>query len=349
MAAVKQLALIPYKGLRKTWPVIFFLVTLATLVPLLSFAAGERYWPGFFYAPFYTNNVFSDPTVPAAAAGLKPEDRVIGLNGVRIEFLRAITARQGQAGGNVSLVYELGRELAAISVPVERQSWERLFDKWAVFGLGGLGLAAWGWRKRQRLAQIFSLVLIASGDYWLNPGAERLSGFDPAAFVTSGEWGFASAKWSTYFYWPLWLALWGIAGWELIERLQVRRRTLIFLKKVLGTFALAELAIYSYEAIRTARFNNPDYITFHIRTIWWPGWAPVFVLATLVCFRQKRWPCWLGLGGLIVGVAGFGAAVFYAVELPGPGPQWYALGLVVTVWAWSYLDRAVRPRSNSPG
>lgn len=349
MTAVKQLSPILNKAWRKTWPVIFSLAALATLLPLLSFAAGERYWPGFFYAPFYTNNVFSDPTVPAAIAGLKPEDRVVGLNGVRIEFLGEITNRQGRAGGNVSLVYELGRELAAISVKVERQSWGRLFDKWAVFGLGGLGLAVWGWWKRQRLAQIFSLVLIASGDYWLNPGAERLSGFDPAAFVVSGEWGLATAKWSTYFYWPLWLALWGIVAWELIERLQVRRRISLFLKILLATFALAELVVYTYEAARTARFNNPDYITFHIRTVWWSGWALVLILAILACLREKRWNCWLGLVGLIVGVAGFGATTFFAVELPGPGPQWYALGLVVTSLAWDYPGKAARPHSNSAG
>ena len=328
---------------------IFILVALATLLPLLSFAAGERYWPGLFYAPFYTNNVFSDPSVPAAVAGLKPEDRVIGLNGVRIEFLREITVRQGQANSSIALVYELGRELAALNVPVEKQSWGRLFDKWAVFGLGGLGLAAWGWRRQNRLAQVGGLILLASGDYWLNPGAERLSGFDPAAFVASGEWGMAPAKWSTYFYWPLWLALWGVVGWGLIERLAGRRKIRVFLKILLATFALAELAVYTYEAVRTARFNNPDYITFHIRAVWWPGWALVFILAAWVCWKQRRWKGWLGLAGLIVLVVGPGAMAFYAVLVPGPGPQWYALGLVLTAWAWGYAGRAARPRSKSAG
>lgn len=332
---------------------IFGLVTIASLLPLLSFAAGERYWPGFFYAPFYTNSVFSDLTVPAAIAGLRPEDRVIGLNGVRIEFLRQITAQQGAVGGRVSLVYELGRELAAISVPVEHQPWGRLLDKWAVFGLGGLGLAGWGWRKREKPAQVGALVLVASGDYWLNPGAERLSGFDPASFGASGEWSLATAKWSTYFYWPLWLALWGVVGWELIGRLRVRPRISRFLKILLLTFALAELAVYAYEATRTATFNNPDYITFHVRTVYWPGFALVLILAILVAGQQRRWNWWLGLAGLIAFGAGLGASAFYAVTVVGPGPQWYGLGLVAAAWAWdgkrNYAGRVARPRSNSAG
>jgi len=340
------------KAWEKTWPGLFVLVILATLLPLLSFSSGERYWPGFYYAPFYTNSVFSDPDVPAARSGLKPEDRVIGLNGVRIEFLREITAEQGRAGGSLSLVYELGRELAAIKVPVEQVGWGRLFDKWAVFILGGLGLAGLGWRTRNRVTQVGALVFLASGDYWLNPGAERLSGFDPASFVASGEWGMASSKWSTYFYWPLWLALWGVIAWVLLGQLKVRRRILFVLRALLGAFALADLAVYIYEALRTARFNNPDYITFHIRAVWWPGWALVLVLAIAAVIRLNRgseWRWWAGLVGLVIFVLGFGAPIFYAVEIPGPGAQWYALGLVLTSWAWSYWGKAARPRSNSAG
>lgn len=352
MAAAKKLNPLLNRLWEIAGPLILGLVALATLLPLLSFAAGERYWPGFFYAPFYTNNVFSDPDVPAARAGLKPEDRVIGLNGVRIEFLRAITTEQGREGGSVALVYELGRELAAIKVPVEPLGWGRLFDKWFPLILGGLGLAAWGWRKRNRLAQVGAMVLIASGDYWLNPGAERLSGFDPASFVASGEWGMASTKWSTYFYWPLWVALWGLMGWGLIGQVKARRRILIFLRALLAAVSLAELAVYLYEALRTARFNNPDYITFHIRAVWWPGWLAVLVLALVAFTRRNRrndWQQWVGLLGLIIFVVGFGATTFFAIEIPGPGPQWYALGLLVTAWAWDYWGRAARPRSNSPG
>lgn len=335
--------------MRPVWLVIFSLVTVATLLPLVSFSAGDRYWPGFFYAPFYTNGVFTDPTTPAARAGLAPEDRVIGQNGVRIEFLREMVTAEGRLGGDVSLVYELGRELAAIKVPVEKLGFDRLFDKWAVFVIGGLGLAAWGWRKKSGLALIGSLLLMASGDYWLNPGAERLSGFDPASFIASGEWGMATTKWSTYFYGPLWVLVWLVIGLELAGRLKARRRFLKLTRIVLATLTLTELAVYIYEAIRTARFNNPDYITFHFRLVWWPGWLLLLFLGLWVAFQRKRWQSWLALVGLIVVVVGFGATTLYAVEVPGSGPQWYALGLALASVAWSYSGRAASPRSNSAG
>lgn len=335
--------------MRPVWLVIFGLTTVATLLPLVSFGAGDRYWPGLFYAPFYTNAVFTDPATPAARAGLRPEDRVIGQNGVRIEFLRELVTAEGRLGGNVSLVYELGRELAAIKVPVEQLGFERLFDKWAVFVLGGFGLAGWGWRKKSGLAMAGAVLLMVSGDYWLNPGAERLSGFDPASFLASGEWGMATTKWSTYFNWPLWVLVWLVVGLELAGRLKTRRRVVKLLRSVLATLALTELAVYIYEAARTARFNNPDYITFHLRLVWWPGWLLLLFLGLWVAVQRNRWQIWLALVGLIMLVVGFGATTLYAVEVPGPGPQWYALGLVLASWAWNYSGKTARPRSNSAG
>lgn len=349
MAAVNKTSrpLIIY--LRRAWLVGFCLAAFATLLPLLSFGAGERFWPGFFYAPFYTNSVFSDPTTPAARAGLAPEDRVIGLNGVRVEFLREITARQAKAGGNISLVYELGRELSALNLSVERQSWERLLEKWAIFGPGGLGLAAWGWRKDSWLALVGATLLMASGDYWLNPGAGRESGFDPGSFLASGEWSLVTTKWSTYFYWPLWLGVWLVVGLGMVERLKASRNLLKLLRIILVTLSLTGLAVYLYEAARTARFNNPDYIIFYFRLIWGPGWAFGLAIGLWVALRQNKWQSWLSLAGLVLLAGGFGAATLFEVALPGPGPQWYALGLGLTSWAWNYSGKAAKPRSKSAG
>jgi hypothetical protein len=351
LAAVNKIpqSLVIY--LRRGWLAAFLLIALATLLPLLSFSVGERFWPGFFYAPFYTNNVLTDPTTPAAKAGLKPEDRVIGLNGVRIEYLGEITNRQGKSGSPISLVYELGRELAAINLPVERQNLARLLEKWVVFALGGLGLVIWGWPKNNWLALAGASLLVASGDYWLNPGAGRQSGFDPGALTASGEWGLATTKWSTYFYWPLWLVVWLVVGLSLVESLNSLRKPklLKLLRIVIVTLALTQLAVYLYEAARTARYNNPDYITFYLRLIWWPDWAGLLALGLWAALRHNDRRFWLGLAGLLLGVGGFGAAVLFAVALPGPGPQWYALGLGLAGWAWAYPGNPARSRVISTG
>jgi hypothetical protein len=82
------------------------------------------------------------------------------------------------------------------------------------------------------------------------------------------------------------------------------------------------------------------------------GWALALVLIIGVVIRLNRangWRWWVGLAGLVIFVVGFGAPIFYAVEMPGPGPQWYALGLALTGWAWHYRGKAARPRSNSAG
>lgn len=351
MAAVNKplKALICY--LRRAWLAAFCLVVLATVLPLLSFSLGERYWPGFFYLPFYTNSVVTDPQTPAAIAGLKPEDRVIGLNGVRIEYLHEITARQGRAGGNITLVYELGLELASINLPVERLNWDRLLEKWSALLVGGVGLAVWGWRKRQGLAMAGAMLMVASGDYLLNPGAGRESGFDPGTFMNIGTGGLATAKWSTYFYWPLWLLVWLIVGLTLINQLKgfQSRKLLRFLRIVAITCALSGLAVYFYEAARTARYNNPDYITFYFRLVWWPAWAALLALGIWAFIKNKKWQGWLGLAGMALLVVGYGAVILYAVKVPGPGPQWYALGLVLAGWAWAYSGKAAKPFSNSAG
>lgn len=306
------------------------LVLLASVGPLVGQLSSSGYWPGFFYAPFYTANVFSDPTTPAGAAGLRPEDRVIGLRPARIERLAELTDRAGAVGGKVTLIYELGRELTSVEVPVTRLDWGRGAEKAGPLLVAGLLLVGLGWQKRQGWAGLVALPLLAAPDYWLNPGAGRESGFDPAHWLANGQFLFVSAKWSSFLYWPLWTLAWAGLSLSVAGQLfQFQKRAGGLARALILTALAAELAAYLYDAIKTATYNNPDYVIWHARAVFWPGWGLLLGLTGLWAWRKQTWAAWVGLLGLALFVAGFAFPTTFDTALPGPGPQWYALALLI--------------------
>ncbi len=320
------------KAARLAWVGLMIVLLWFSLGPLVGLLSGPRYWPGFFYAPFYTTNIFTDLQTPAYRVGLRPEDRVIGANRERIDRLAVLTARQGASGDALVLIYELGREAASIRVPVEPLGWERILEKWGPLVGAGLGLAGLAWRGRW-VAGPSGVALLAAVDYWLNPGAGRESGFDPAGWAGLEQAVLlATAKWSTYFYWPLWTLAWATLLWWLAHQLAVGRSRRLFyaLSVALGC---AELGAYTYEAVKTATYNNPDYITFHARAIFWFGWGSLLALAAIRLWQVRRkWQSWAGFGGLSLFVVGWAGPTTFDSVWPGPGPQWYTWGLVAFVW-----------------
>ncbi|HEX2912900.1 MAG TPA: hypothetical protein VH186_18990 [Chloroflexia bacterium] len=323
---------------------IFGLSFLLTLLPLMGFMSGPRYWPGFFYAPFYTTNIFTDAQTPAAAAGLHSEDRVVGVaRSDRIDKLHEVTAQQGEAGAKIRLIYELGRELTAIQVQVEPLSWGRWLEKSGPLLLAALLMGLIGWRERKAFPFLLAIAVTAGLDYWLNRGAGRESGFDPAAWLSAGELLSLSAKWSAFLYWPLWtLACLTTALFVINRCLKGRLRRVALILVI--TAALSEFGAYCYEASKSATYNNPDYIIWHARAVFWWIWGFLLLLMLgVVLSRWRRWPIWLGLLGLAVFILGFMYPTTFDSAWSGPGPQWYALGL--PLFGYGFI-RAIA-RSNS--
>ena len=313
---------------RSLWAILFGLVLLVSLGPMADLLAGPGDWPGFFHAPFYTTDVFTDPTTPAGRVGLHPEDRVVGVNQARIDRLYTEAVARGKAGGSLSLLYELGRELTLLDVEVERLGWARILEKGGPLLATALLLAGLGWRYRQQWAWLGGVGLVAATDYWLNPGWGRRSGFDPVAALELGRWVVAGAKWSAYLYWPLWTLIVGVGGWQIVGRLEPTR----WRKTLWGLIAVAvvtEWAAYAYDAWKSANFNNPDYIVWHARAIFWPQWAALLGLSlTLGWQRREGWRSF----ALLVFVVGFVYPTTFDTTWPGPGPQWYAFGFAIAVY-----------------
>ena len=327
---------------------------LASLGPLAARLGKDDagYWPGFFYAPFYTTNVFTDAQTPAGQAGLHPEDRVVGVNLVRIEQLWSWQEQTGPQHGSITLLYELGRELTLLPVAVEPLGWGRILTVWVPLLLAAFGLFWLGWRRHQPFPKLAGLVLLAAIDYWLNPGAGRLSGFAPDLWFNLGQGWLALSKWSAYLYWPLWTFTLAVGGWFLVSQIWASK-ALQFSRALLVIATLTEAASYGYDAWKSGNYNNPDYIIWHARAVFWPKWLIMVGLSGLVAWRTGRW----GVpASLLVFVAGFAFPTTFDTALPGPGPQWYALALCGFVyWNWPATAasnsagwfRRARPKSSS--
>lgn len=321
------------------WPLVWLVALLLTAGPLVK--AG--YWPGFFYAPFYTTDVFTGSNTPAGQAGLRPEDRVVGANLDRIDKLWELQQATGKEHGSLSLLYELGRELTRLKVAVEPLGWERIIEIWGPWLAATAGLIGLGWRQKSWFCGVGGLTLLAGLDYWLNPGAGRLSGFDPLYWLNTGEWWRAASKWSAYLYWPLWTLTQTVAGYSLAARSGIADRKLkILLQIVIVTACLSEWAAYSYDAWKSGNYNNPDYIIWHARAVFWPEWGALVVLSGLAAWRHKNW--W-GLVSLLIFIAGFAGPTAFDFSWPGPGPQWYIGGLA----GFAYWNDRLIARSNSAG
>lgn len=327
------------KAERAAWIAAYTLVLWLSLGPLLGLIGIGRYWPGFFYAPFYTTNLLTDPTTPAWQAGLRPSQRVVTANRERIDHLSPLTFQEGAANGTLSMVWEFAREAGTIQLKVEPLGWERIFEKWGPLLVTGLLLGWLGWRG-YRWAGLAGLALLAAIDYLLNPGSGRETGFDPAGWLALGRWEIATAKWSTYFYWPFWTLVWAALGWYLIGYL-FHNRPKNIARAIIGAVAASELGAYGYEAAKTATFNNPNYMIYHVRDVFWPGWGALLLLALAFTWQRRRnWTAWVALAGLLLFLLGWAVPTTFDMAWPGPGPQWYAWGLGLFAFAGRFQPPA---------
>ncbi len=248
--------------------VMGLLVGVASLLPLLTMLG--KPWPGFFYSPFYTTNVFTDQTTPAWQAGLRPEDRVIRAGSFGIDQLQIEATRVGN-GGKLYLVYELGQVLTGIESKVEELEGWKLLEKAGPLFLGGIMLVGYGmWRfgRRDIWAGIFSwlagLGLLAAPDYFLGPGRGLESGFDPA---------YGLGKWASYFYFPIWTLVLAAGWFWAIQRIFAeKKRWWGWAMGVTGLVLAFDLLGYLNAVWRTATYNNPDYVVWHSRGEFWVGW-----------------------------------------------------------------------------
>jgi hypothetical protein len=298
---------------------------LASLLPFLAVVG--RPWPGFFYNPYYTTNVFTDQTTPAWKAGLRPEDRVIIINKLRIDRLQPETEKAG-IGGEITLVYELGRVLASIPVQVEELSWFRFLEKAAPMYLTGLLLCFYGWAKTDIFLKVFQwlcgLALLIASDYFLGAGCGLESGLS------------CGSKWSAFGYWPLWSVA-GAFGWAWLLKLLLASskwyRWWGLCRLLLGLLLLLDLMHYLISALTSATYNNPDYIIWHNRGEFWLLWLGLVVLLAAAVWQKRLNLNWkkavisgVGLGLFILG---FVVPTTFDLSLPGLGPQWYSLGLAL--------------------
>ena len=324
------------------------LVGLASWLPLLG-ALGQP-MPGFIYSPFYTANIFNDASLNGYRAGLRPEDRVIQVNRQHIEQLTPLAAQSGE----LYLTYELKQAL--VSIPVQAQKWTvgRLLEKsgpllgagcWLIWLTIRLWLTPMSRNKHSLVASVFlaGLALLSAPDYFLAPGAGHESGFDPISHWHNGEYLATTAKWSSYFYGLLWtLAATALSiFWlqNLFDHTRVRpnvRQWAIATTLLLLGFDLGD---YLFAALRTLRYNNPDYTVLHWRGEFWLLWPLVLTLA---------WVSKLKLNSrsviqhfcLMFLVAGFMVPTIFDWQWVGPGVQWYVIFVVVYFELECYKYRA---------
>lgn len=308
---------------------VFFLIFptaifLLSFLPVLGFATGPRYWSGFFYAPFYTTNIFTDVTTPGWQAGLRPEYRVVLVNRQPMSRLQSLT----EQSSTLTLLWEVGpARLDEINVPVERLAWSRFLEKYAPFYAIGLFLGWLGWRRRLFFATVGAAAIFAAADYWLNFGAGTQSGFEPGAWLTILG---TPSKWSTFIYMPLLTVLWASLNWHLLEQLVTPLRFRRLLQAGVAALGAGEIAAYAWNAGITAIFNNPNYVIFHTRAVFWAWMLPLTLAFALAIRRPRRVTGWLGCVGLVIFSVGYLAqTIFDRVFWDSLGAHWWLIGLVI--------------------
>jgi hypothetical protein len=186
-------------------------------------------------------------------------------------------------------------------------------------------------------------ALLAAPDYFLASGAGRNSGFDPVAHWQAGEFLALTAKWSSYLYYPLWsIPMVALGIWYLIFLLKPSRWQRWIIASVL-LLACFDLGDYIFSAALTYRYNNPDYIVWHVRSEFWVLWPSIIILASWRSFYQLRKDkktsgelklksAFLRLAQpllLVLFVGGFVAPTVFDWSLPGIGVQWWALLIIL--------------------
>jgi hypothetical protein len=317
------------------FPLVIFLLSF---LPVLGFATGTRCWSGFFYAPFYTTNIFTDSTTPGWQAGLRPEYRVVLVNRQPMSRLHVLT----EQSGTLRLLWEVGpARLDEIDVPVEQLAWSRILEKYAPFYAIGLFLVWLGWRRQLFLAMVGAAAIFAAADYWLNFGAGTQSGFEPGAWLTILN---TTSKWSTFCYVPLLTLLWATLNWHLLEQVITRQRVRRLLQAVVVAFGAGEIAAYAWNAGITAIFNNPNYVIFHTRTVFWAWLLPLALAFALAVRRRPRWvKDWLDCAGLLIFIVGYLAqTIFDRVFWDSVGAQWWLTGLVLFAFCQQAYRKEVK-------
>jgi hypothetical protein len=314
--------ILPHRFLRFLKILLLLSGVLALIFSMLSlWPVIGKPWPGFFYSPFYTTNVFTDSSTPAWEAGLRPEDRVILAGNSRIDRLHAETEKVGN-GNTLYLVYELGRQLAGIQVQVESLDFFRLAEKaLPQYFAGLLAILLARGSLYPLFACISGIALIIAPNYFLAAGCGLESGFEISGCATIG-------KWSAFFYFPLWSLALG-AGWlETGLRLIKSRRKRLWFSSVVGLLLVFDLSGYLYASMNTATWNNPDFIVWHSRVEFWVGWLGFSLLFAVFHFKSgSSTRKILPLLALALFIAGFIFSTVFNIGWPGFGPQWYALSL----------------------
>lgn len=275
--------------------------------------------PGFIYSPFYTTNLFTDPTLNGYQMALRPEDRVIEVNKERIDQLDTAVVRNAK----VYLVYELVHALVGIRVPVQNWTINRMLEKASPLFLSGI-LLLWlnvrwllavqlvpvkagaendppdntdGSRSQPRRENekwlilsgvLAGLALLTAPDYFLAPGAGLNSGFDPVARWQAGEVLALTSKWSAYLYYPLWTLAAAACGVFQLKQLITKIRWQRWFMGIVGGLVTFDLADYIYAAYLTYRYNNPDYFVWHVRGEFWLLWPLLLILVWVNIFMSEN-------------------------------------------------------------
>jgi hypothetical protein len=313
------------------FPLSSLLFPLLACLPLIGMLNQPH--SGFFYAPYYTNNIFTDPTMPGYQAGLRPEYRVVSVNRQLIDRLPAEIANTG-VGGTLFYVWELGNIADIISLKVESLSFWRLAEKASPFVLTAL-LLFWAAIRVKSLLLKTALYLsggaVSAGlDYFLVSGVGLKSGFDPALRLAQGDYLGLVGKWSAYAYFPLWslaLASWTLYFWGLwLEKYPQWRK---WAGSVIILVAFCNFSGHLYSSVLTEIYNNPNFTIFYSRGEFWLLWLPftLFAIATIwlklrISIRRRV----LVTFGFILFITGYVAStIFDRNLLPFIGAQWWAL------------------------
>lgn len=308
-----------------------FIILILTVLPLF----GRLIQPhsGFFYAPFYTNNLFTDTAMPAYQAGLRPEYRIVSVNHRLIDRLQAETNTLG-AGGTLFLIWELGNIADIIAVKVETLNLWRLLEKVLPFVLIALVLYRQSLKNQPALLKaalgLAALAITSGIDYFFVSGAGLGSGFDPSARLAQADYLGLLAKWSAHLYFPLWSPVLAIgAAYFSGIWLKQRKKWRNWFWSVIALATFSNLCGHFYSAVLSIIYNNPNFTIFYSRGEFWLVWLPFsgFALLTLwlkieAAFQQKV----LISAGAGLFLTGYVApTIFGKILLPAVGVQWWAL------------------------